>query len=107
MRLVRPILNERGGILIPTMMTVFVITLLGVALFDVARLGDRLRIDSQTNAQALEIAEAGLERGLHLMYLEFICGPTTTDAINDVNCRKPPTNPNYITDLALARIALT
>jgi hypothetical protein len=102
----RYFLNERGGVLMPTLMMVAVITLLGAVLFEVTNLEDRLRIDSQTNAQALEIAEAGLERGLHLFYLEFICGPTTHDTINDVNCRKPPTNPNYITDGTLARQSL-
>jgi hypothetical protein len=62
--------------------------------------------------QALEIAEAGLERGLHLFYLEFVCGGPnpilTLNPITPANCATPPTAPpNYITDNNLARIALT
>jgi len=87
-------------------MLVFVMTLLGLALFNVARLDARLKLDSQTTVQALEIAEAGLERGLHLFYLEFMCGPTVTSPINAANCANPPPTPNWITDTKLARISL-
>ena len=52
------------------------------------------------------IAEAGLERGLHLFYLEFTCGPLVTSPITPANCANPPANPNYITDNKLARISL-
>ena len=94
------------------LMLVFIMTLLGVALFDIARLDARLKIDSQTGVQALEIAEAGLERGLHLFFLEFVCGGpnpiVTLNPITPANCATPPTAPpNYITDNNLARIALT
>jgi hypothetical protein len=88
-------------------MLVFIMTLLGIALFDVARLDARLKLDSQTGVQALEIAEAGLERGLHLFFLEFTCGPTVTSPITPTNCTNPPANPNYIADNKLARVALT
>ena len=88
------------------LMLVFVMTILGLALFNVARLDARLKLDSQTSVQALEIAEAGLERGLHLFYLEFICGPLVTSPITPANCANPPTSPNYITDNKLARISL-
>ena len=88
------------------LMLVFVMTILGLALFNVARLDARLKLDSQTSVQALEIAEAGLERGLHLFYLEFTCGPLVTSPITAANCANPPANPNYITDNKLARISL-
>jgi hypothetical protein len=97
---------QRGSVLVGGLMLVFVLTLLGIALFDIARLDARLKVDTQTTVQAMEIAEAGLERGLHLFYLEFICGPTTASAINPTNCANPPTNPSYIADNALARIGL-
>src|SRR5437868_4048043 len=89
------------------LMLVFVMTILGLALFNVARLDARLKLDSQTTVQTLEIADAGLERGLHLFYLEFVCGPTTTSPITPANCATPPANPNWITDNKLARVALT
>src|SRR5437016_1649042 len=82
-------------------MLAFIMILLGLAIFDIARLDARLKIDSQTGVQALEIAEAGLERGLHVFYLEFVCGPNTASPINIANCLNPPTNPNYIIDNTL------
>src|SRR2546422_6985086 len=99
--------DQRGSTLVMGLMLVFIMTLLGAALFNVAQLDARLKLDSQTGVQALEIAEAGLERGLHLFYLEFVCGPTPTSTINLANCANPPTDPNYIADNSLARIALT
>ncbi|PYN58620.1 MAG: hypothetical protein DMD94_00475 [Candidatus Rokuibacteriota bacterium] len=95
------LVDQRGGTLVMGLMLVFIMTLLGVALFDMARLEARLKLDSQTGVQALEIAEAGLERGLHLLYLEFVCGPNTASPINVANCLNPPTDPNYIIDNTL------
>ncbi|TMD70068.1 MAG: hypothetical protein E6I81_14940 [Chloroflexi bacterium] len=102
----RSLLDERGSVLVMGLMLVFVMTILGLALFNVARLDARLKLDSQTTVRALEIAEAGLERGLHLFYLEFMCGPTVTSPINAANCANPPPTPNWITDNKLARISL-
>jgi type IV pilus assembly PilX-like protein len=102
----RSLVGERGSVLVTGLMLVFVMTILGLALFNVARLDARLKLDSQTNVQALEIAEAGLERGLHLFYLEFLCGPTVTSPITAANCANPPPTPNWITDNKLARISL-
>jgi len=119
-----PLVDQRGSTLVMGLMLVFIMTLLGVALFDIARLEARLKLDSQTSVQALEIAEAGLERGLHLFFLQFVCGPTTSgpgmSPITPANCAKPPTGPtpggpNYITETCLgaggpgclARVALT
>jgi len=103
--------SQRGSVLVGGLMLVFVLTLLGIALFDIARLDARLKVDTQTTVQALEIAEAGLERGLHLFYLEFICGPTVDDAITPANCANPPTSPSYLPppngNNKLARIPLT
>src|SRR3989442_337952 len=98
--------DQRGSTLVMGLMLVFIMTLLGAALFNVAQLDARLKLDSQTGVQALEIAEAGLERGLHLFYLEFVCGPTPTSTINLANCANPPTDPNYIPDNSLPRIPL-
>jgi hypothetical protein len=102
----RSLIGEDGSVLVTGLMLVFVMTILGLALFNVARLDARLKLDSQMNVQALEIAEAGLERGLHLFYLEFMCGPLVTSPITAANCANPPTNPNWITDNNLARISL-
>ena len=120
----RSLVDERGSVFVTGLVLVFVMTMLGAALFDVARLEARLRLDSQTRVQGLEIAEAGLERGLHLFFLEFVCGPRSSgpgmSPITIANCANPPTlpnptGPNYITETCdgaggpgcLARIALT
>jgi hypothetical protein len=102
----RSLADERGSVLVMGLMLVFVMTILGLALFNVAQLDARLKLGSQTTVKALEIAEAGLERGLHLFYLEFLCGPTVASPITPANCANPPTNPNWITDNKLARISL-
>jgi type IV pilus assembly PilX-like protein len=100
--------DERGSALVAGLMLVFLMTMLGLALFGVARLDARLRLNSQTGVQALEIAEAGLERGLHLFYLEFTCGPTMTSPITAANCANPPTTdplnvpPTYVPPSYLA-----
>ena len=120
----RLLVDERGSVFVTGLVLVFVMTMLGAALFDVARLEARLRLDSQTRVQGLEIAEAGLERGLHLFFLEFVCGPRSSgpgmSPITIANCANPPTlpnptGPNYIAETCdgaagpgcLARIALT
>src|SRR5438128_615031 len=102
----RSLVDERGSVLVMGLMLVFVMTLLGLALFNVARLDARLKLDSQTTVQALEIAEAGLERGLHLFYLEFTCGPIMTITNQAANAEKPSANPKYLADYNLARISL-
>jgi hypothetical protein len=105
-RISRLLTKERGSVLVMGLMLVFVMTVLGLALFNVARLDARLKLDSQTTVQALEIAEAGLQRGLHLFYLDFICGPTLTSPITPANCANPPPPPNWIADNKMARIVL-
>jgi hypothetical protein len=123
-RPVPSLLDPRGSALVGALMLVFVMTILGLALFDIARLDSRLQIDSRTMVQAIEVAEAGIERGLHLFYLQFVCGPTSSgvgqSAISPLNCANPPTGPtpggpNYIIETCngaagvgcLARVALT
>src|SRR2546428_5221793 len=95
--------DQRGSTLVMGLMLVFIMTLLGAALFNVAQLDARLKLDSQTGVQALEIAEAGLERGLHLFYLEFICGGPhrTPRPITPAHCAEPPTKPHHIPPNAL------
>src|SRR2546426_9920584 len=99
--------DQRGSTLVMGLMLVFIMTLLGAALFNVAQLDARLKLDSQTGVQALEIAEAGLERGLHLFYLEVICGGPhgTPRPTPPADCAHPPTDPDYITAKSPARSA--
>ena len=56
-RITRSLVDQRGSVFVTGFVLVFVMTMLGAALFDVARLEARLRLDSQTRVQGLEIAE--------------------------------------------------
>ena len=52
-RIFGSLVEQRGSTLVMGLMLVFIMTLLGVALFDIARLDARLKIDSQTGVQEI------------------------------------------------------
>jgi hypothetical protein len=56
--------DERGSVFLLSLGLVFVMTLLGVALFDLSTLDRRLVIGAQDEARAFHVAEAGLSRAL-------------------------------------------
>src|SRR6266508_5650267 len=59
-----PAENERGSALLMSLVLIFVMTVLGLALFDLGVVESRLVATSQADARALEIAQAGVERAL-------------------------------------------
>jgi hypothetical protein len=85
--------NERGSALLSSLVLLFVITLLGLALFDLGVLENRLAATSHTNAQAFEIAQAGLERAIARLALTVTreraatpaCGPATPPCFDWAN----------------------
>ncbi len=93
--------GERGSILLGGLMLTLVITVLGVALFHLSVVESRLVLDNESNVQALEIAEIGLSRGLHLLYLDFVCNGTPSLT----NCENPPETQSFI-DGCIAGIRL-
>ena len=64
MRVFRVAGNERGSVLLISLVLVAIITLLGLALFDLAQIETELTLASQTDARVFEIAQAGLERAM-------------------------------------------
>jgi hypothetical protein len=95
-------LGDRGSVLLGTLMLVLVMTLLGLGLFQLGVAESRLVLDARLNDQALEIAEAGIDRGLHLLNLDFAC----SQPISITHCQNPPPNPSF-QDLNIAGIAVT
>jgi len=56
--------NESGSALLIGLVLTLVMTLLGLALFDLAMIEGQLVLSSETDARSFEIAQAGLERAL-------------------------------------------
>ena len=56
--------EQRGSVLIVAMVLILTMTILGLALFDLAQIEGQMAGSSQTDARALYIAQAGLERGI-------------------------------------------
>ena len=74
--------NERGNALIAALMITLVLTLLGLALFDLASLDARLALGNESDYRAMELAQSGIERALHQLFLD-LCG-------NDPACPSSP-----------------
>src|SRR3972149_3632023 len=81
-RIARRARGEEGSILIGAIMLTLVLTLLGFALFDLAQLEPRLALGTEADYRAFEIAQAGIERALHQLFLD-VCG-------GSVGCFRPP-----------------
>jgi hypothetical protein len=56
--------GQRGSVLLVAMVLILAMTILGLALFDLAQIEGQMAGTSQTDARALYIAQAGLERGI-------------------------------------------
>jgi hypothetical protein len=56
--------DQRGSVLIVALVLILAMTILGLALFDLAQIEGQMAGTSQTDARALYIAQAGLERGI-------------------------------------------
>jgi PilX N-terminal len=89
---------ERGSALIGALVLLFVLTILGLALFDSALIDAQLALVSVDEHRALASAEAGLERAMHRLYRD-LCGlPDWSPAITDT-CESPPATARWADDL--------
>ena len=61
---VRPERDERGSVLLVSLIFIFIITLLGFALFNLGTVESRLVRTSETDARVFEITQTGVERAL-------------------------------------------
>jgi hypothetical protein len=56
--------DERGSVILMSIVLIFVMTLLGLALFDLGAIESRMSLASQADLRAFEVAQAGIERAL-------------------------------------------
>jgi hypothetical protein len=103
--------RERGSALLIALVAVFVMSLLGLALFDLARLEGRLAMTSLADWRAFEAAQAGLERGIAELRRGWWLdndSPATwgneswADAINGPTCAPGPCDAAQFRPLSLA-----
>jgi hypothetical protein len=60
----RTIRDQRGSTVLISLVLIFIMTILGLALFDLGTVESRLVYTSQTDARVFEIAQAGVQRAL-------------------------------------------
>src|SRR5688572_14235352 len=56
--------DQRGSALLAALALAVVMTIMGLALFDLGRIENALLLANKTDAQAFEIAQAGIERSM-------------------------------------------
>lgn len=91
-------LDERGSVLLMSIVLVFVMTLLGLALFDLGAIENRMSLATQADLRAFEVAQAGIERALRELQDGFIgdAAGTGSWADND-GVRAPICTPSCVT----------
>lgn len=82
--------NDRGSIIVIALVLILAMTILGLALFDLAQIEGQLASTSQADVRALYIAQAGLERGIRELRLGFLADAYSSaswaDAVNGPTC---------------------
>jgi hypothetical protein len=87
--------DQRGSVLIVAMVLILTMTILGLALFDLAQIEGQMAGSSETDARALYIAQAGLERGIRELSIGWMADSnaaggygteTWADATNGPTC---------------------
>src|SRR5262245_62435990 len=63
--------NERGSVLLLSLTLIFVMTMLGLALFDLSVVEGRLVYVSHGDARAFEIAQGGVERAVGKLQISY------------------------------------
>jgi hypothetical protein len=64
--------DERGSVILMSIVLVFVMTLLGLALFDLGAIENRMSLATQADLRAFEVAQAGIERALRELQNGFV-----------------------------------
>ena len=89
---------ERGSAFIGALVLLFVLTILGLALFDSALIDAQLALVSVDEHRALESAEAGLQRAMHRLYRDLCGRPEWGTAVTD-GCESPPATARWADDI--------
>jgi hypothetical protein len=95
-----PLPGERGSVILISIVLVFVMTLLGLALFELGAIESRMSLSSAADARAFEVAQAGIERALRelqdgFIADEIIVGGVASWADND-GLRAPICSPSCV-----------
>jgi hypothetical protein len=100
--------GEQGSALIISLMLLLVITILGLALFDLAQIENKLAATSLADYRAFELAQAGIERGIRELQNGFITDVYGSESWNDgisPTC-SPACNANTYSTLNIANTTI-
>ena len=100
--------SERGSALIISLMLLLIITMLGLALFDLAQIENKLAATSLADYRAFELAQAGIERGIRELQSGFIGDVYGSESWNDgvsPTCT-PACNANTYSTLSIANTTI-
>ena len=75
--------DERGSVILMSIVLVFVMTLLGLALFDLGAIENRMSLATQADLRAFEVAQAGIERALRELQDGFDADPAGAESWAD------------------------
>jgi len=91
--------DERGSVILMSIVLVFVMTLLGLALFDLGAIENRMSLATQADLRAFEVAQAGIERALRELQDGFIGDAAGTESWADNDgVRAPICVPSCVTN---------
>ena len=79
----RSLADERGSVILISIVLVFVMTLLGLALFELGAIENRMSLTSAADARAFEVAQAGIERALRALQDGFVADVVGTESWAD------------------------
>jgi hypothetical protein len=88
---------ERGSVLLISIVLVFVMTLLGLALFELGAIENRMALTSAADARAFEVAQAGIERALRELQDGFDNDTTGSESWADNDGLAPICSPSCVT----------
>ena len=79
----RSLAGERGSVILISIVLVFVMTLLGLALFELGAIENRMSLSSAADARAFEVAQAGIERALRELQDGFVADAVGSESWAD------------------------
>ena len=90
--------GERGSVILISIVLVFVMTLLGLALFELGAIENRMSLSSAADARAFEVAQGGIERALRELQDGFDADTQGSESWADNDgARAPICSPSCVT----------
>lgn len=98
--------DQRGSVLVAALVLILAMSILGLALFDLAQIEGQMAGTSQSDARALYIAQAGLERGIRDLRDGFLAdayaSASWADATNGPTCTPLPCDATQYRNMNIA-----